>query len=215
MTFELGYQGSDCTLVTSDGRTRALHTHRWSAPPDPADRLLLDACLGPTLDIGCGPGRLVAALAERGVLALGVDTSPVAVRMSLRRHAAALRRSVFDRLPGEGRWREALLVDGNIGIGGDPRRLLRRVHQLLRPGGSAWVEVEPPGTAQWQGSARLVRGSSSGGVFGWAIVGADTIDVLAATTGYRPPVIAESHGRWFVRLDRPVNGRAPRSTTPR
>ena len=46
----------------------------------------------------------------------------------------ALRRSVFEPLPGEGRWNTALLIDGNIGIGGDPDALLRRIAQLLAPG---------------------------------------------------------------------------------
>ncbi|GAA2795418.1 class I SAM-dependent methyltransferase [Saccharopolyspora taberi] len=203
MTFELGYEGADCTLVTSDGLARPMRTRRWSAPPGRADELLLNACTGPVLDIGCGPGRLVAAFADRGVPALGVDTSPVAVRLCRDRNAAALRRSVFDRLPGEGRWREALLIDGNIGIGGDPHRLLRRVRGLLRPGGRAWVEVDPPGTAPWRGSARLVRGNARGAAFGWAIVGADAIGELAAATGFGPAVVVERHSRWFALLTAP------------
>ena len=38
----------------------------------------------------------------------------------------ALVRSVFETLPGEGRWDTVLLMDGNIGIGGDPAALLGR-----------------------------------------------------------------------------------------
>ena len=53
----------------------------------------------------------------------------------LRLGGPALRRSVFDPLPGEGRWGTALLLDGNIGIGGDPRALLAPDwRELRRPG---------------------------------------------------------------------------------
>nr|WP_246122422.1 class I SAM-dependent methyltransferase [Actinoallomurus bryophytorum] len=41
---------------------------------------MLKHCHGPTIDLGCGPGRLVQALTARGVRALGIDTSPWAVR---------------------------------------------------------------------------------------------------------------------------------------
>ena len=54
---------------------------------------------------------------------------------------------VFDDVPREGRWGTALLADGNVGISGDPVHLLRRVRQLLQPGGRAVVEVSGPGTA--------------------------------------------------------------------
>ncbi|MDP9442781.1 MAG: hypothetical protein M3P34_11540, partial [Actinomycetota bacterium] len=53
--------------------------------------------------------------------------------------------SVFGALPGEGRWATALLIDGNIGIGGDPVALLRRVAELLRPAGVVLVELDAPG----------------------------------------------------------------------
>jgi hypothetical protein len=38
-----------------------------------------------------------------------------------------------------------LLLDGNIGIGGDPHRLLRRVRELLTPTGRLLVELDVDG----------------------------------------------------------------------
>ena len=64
---------------------------------------------GPTIDLGCGPGRLVARLIERGVPALGVDQSATAVGLARRSGAPALRRDVFEPLPGTGRWQTVLL----------------------------------------------------------------------------------------------------------
>ena len=58
--------------------------------------------------------------------------------------APVLERSVFDRIPGVGRWATALLLDGNLGIGADPIALLARVFTLLRPGGEVLVETLRP-----------------------------------------------------------------------
>jgi SAM-dependent methyltransferase len=199
--FDVALRGAHCMLLTSDGAVRYLPGRRWSAAPDAADRHLLRACRGPTLDIGCGPGRLTAALTGSGVVALGIDTSQLAVRLTISRNAVALCRDVFRPIPGEGNWREALLVDGNIGIGGDPGALLRRVHQLLRPGGRAWVEVEPPGAGLWQGTGRVVPADRPGTAFRWAVVGADAIGALAAAAGFELRDLPEHHGRWFALLE--------------
>ena len=41
-----------------------LPVHRWRRDADPDDLELLAHCEGHTLDLGCGPGRLTAALAR-------------------------------------------------------------------------------------------------------------------------------------------------------
>ncbi|HEY1823596.1 MAG TPA: class I SAM-dependent methyltransferase, partial [Trebonia sp.] len=116
-------------LRTADGRALPLQVSRWCAPPDAADEELLRHCRGPVLDVGCGPGRLTIALTERGIPALGVDISQAAVARTRQAGAPALHRSVFDPLPGQGRWATVLLADGNIGIGGMPASLLHRCAQ--------------------------------------------------------------------------------------
>ena len=120
-----------------------LPVRRWFLPADPAEHPALDRATGPALDIGCGPGRHLIALAERGVFALGIDISPNMLDAARARGANVLERSVFDRVPGASRWRTALLLDGNIGIGGDPVALLSRVTELLAPDGRIIVEIEP------------------------------------------------------------------------
>ncbi|MEB3371244.1 methyltransferase domain-containing protein [Saccharopolyspora mangrovi] len=195
--FDAALRGVAAMLETSDGRASALPGHRWMAAPDAADRQVLSACRGPVLDIGCGPGRLAAELTCSGVMCLGIDDSPLAVEMTLARGAVALRRDVFGPLPGDGGWQEVLLFDGNIGIGGDPAALLRRVRGLLRPGGVAWVEVEPPGAGLWRGTGVVVDSGGRGRTFGWARVGAEAIGALAA--GFRTRVF-EVERRWFAVL---------------
>jgi SAM-dependent methyltransferase len=183
-------------LRPEDGGDRIpLHVERWCAEPDPADTSLLGRALRrghPTLDIGCGPGRLVTALQRCGLPALGVDVTPAAVTRTVGLGGSALCRSVFDRLPGEGRWGTGLLADGNVGIGGDPEALLRRAAELLCPGGRLLVEVEP-GDVEERLTVRLEDGTGRlGPEFPWARLGAPAAVRVAATAGFT------AAGRWRV-----------------
>src|SRR5208283_696174 len=114
------------------GSRKPLPVDGWLSE-SPGDKSILDRCEGPTLDIGSGPGRLTVALAERGIPTLGIDITPYAVDMARSSGALVMLRDVFDRVPGTGRWTTVLLADGNIGIGGDPAALLRRVGQRVVP----------------------------------------------------------------------------------
>lgn len=185
-----------------DGATQRQDVDRWIAEPDPADLRLLDRCTGPTLDLGCGPGRLVAALARRGVPALGVDVSAHAVALTRARGGAAVRRDLFARLPGEGRWTHALLIDGNIGIGGDPVRLLRRVAALLTPDGRLLVEVSIHDVDR-RGTVRLrMRDGILSRPFPWADLGRPALAAAARAAGWRIGGHWTDTGRSFVELHR-------------
>ncbi len=59
-------------------------------------------CDDATIDIGCGPGRLVAELAARRIPAMGIDVSSEAIRQTRVRGALALRRDVFGDHPRRG-----------------------------------------------------------------------------------------------------------------
>jgi SAM-dependent methyltransferase len=201
--FEDALRGLPCSLAHDDGSRTLLPVDRWQAPPGAADEaLLLRRCTGPTVDVGCGPGRLVAALSVRGVVALGIDISPLAVALTRGRGAMALHRDVHDRLPGEGRWCHALLADGNIGIGGDPARLLRRVGELVRRGGTVLAELEPPGSGIRYGSARLVHHDTAGPSFPWCRVSADAATTVANAADLRLLGVAHHSGRWAALLQR-------------
>ena len=193
---------SGVVLRADDGTVLPLDPARWHAEASSDETTILAGLKGPVLDVGCGPGRLVLALARLGVAALGVDPAIGAVEVAQRRGVAVLQRSVFDPLPGQGRWGTVLLADGNIGIGGDPLRLLRRCRELLDPSGMVVVELEPPGTAWQHHRARLEDGAHHGPWFSWAVVGVDGIDILAAACGLVVRSVEESAGarRWFAAL---------------
>ncbi|WP_234380367.1 class I SAM-dependent methyltransferase [Streptomyces sp. CMB-StM0423] len=201
-------------LRRRDGWLLPLDVERWCGVPDGGDVTVLRRCTGPVLDIGCGPGRLVAALAALGRPALGVDVSSEAVAHARSRGAAALRRSVFEPLPGEGRWGTALLVDGNVGIGGDPAALLARAAALLRPRGRLVVEVAADDDVDERVHVHVTdgthgaRGPAEGprpdrAPFPWARVGLPALLRYAAAGRWREEDRWTAGGRRFAALRAP------------
>lgn len=191
------------SVVDGAGRSRTLFPADWCGELIPGDHGVLRRCLGSTLDVGCGPGRLAAALASRGEVTLGVDACPDAVRLARRRGAPALLADVFGPLPREGRWQRLLLADGNVGIGGDPQRLLGRCRALAAPDAQILVEVEPPGTASWSGPVRIATTDGvTSAAFPWAFVDAAALAQAAGGAGLRVLDTWTEVGRWFASLAR-------------
>jgi len=182
--------GQPCWISTSDGSRLPLAIGRWlggaaSTQADRAvDEALLERCLGPTVDVGCGPGRLTAALAGRGVTSLGVDVSAVAVEMTLQRGGRAIHHDVFAPMPDATTWTHALLADGNIGIGGNPVRLLQRVRQLLHPEGRVVADVERSQSGVRSEDRRWETHQAVSRWFPWVLVGADAVGALAEAAGF-------------------------------
>lgn len=190
-------------LRRSDGWLLLLELERWCAAADAADLEVLRRCEGAVLDVGCGPGRLVAELGARGRRVLGIDVSEAAVARTVALGGQALRRSVFESVPGEGRWGTALLIDGNVGIGGDPRALLDRMAQLLAPGGLLIAETvtDPDVDERVQVRVADARGAT-GDPFPWARLGSPALLRHAARTDWAPVDQWTAGGRSFVSLRR-------------
>ncbi len=201
--FAEALRGRPCEVVRLGDAPVVLPVHQWRRDADDADLELLGHCAGHTLDLGCGPGRLTAALDRLGHMVLGVDVVREAVEQTMARGVAALKRDVFDRLPGEGRWDTALLADGNVGIGGDPVALLARARELVSARGRVVVELEPPGVRPRSEWAALECAGLRSAPFRWATVGTDDIGELAALAGFGS---AEVHRvgerRWCAVLGR-------------
>ncbi|MGO9927172.1 MAG: SAM-dependent methyltransferase [Mycobacterium sp.] len=183
--------GERCWIRHEDGEVRPLPAHRWlgvrrpqvDASDEVFDEAVTQMCTAPTIELGCGPGRLVARLIQRGIPALGIDRSATAIRLAGRGGAPALLGDVFEPLPGTGRWQTVLLVDGNVGLGGDPRRILGRAAELLARGGRCVAEFDAEAIgirARW---VRLESAHDVGPWFRWASVGVDSAAALAAQVG--------------------------------
>lgn len=191
--YDRALDGERCWVRRDDGRVSRLPVNSWlggSGADIEFDEALVDMCDGPTIDLGCGPGRLVAHLVNRGVPALGVDLSETAVELARNSGAPALHRDVFAELPAMGRWQTVLLADGNVGLGGDPRRILQRAGELLRQGGRCLAEFDSATKGIDVSWVRLESSKTIGPWFRWAVVGIDSVPELAADVGL---VVSDVH----------------------
>ncbi|MFJ8629381.1 methyltransferase domain-containing protein [Streptomyces sp. NPDC093568] len=188
-------------LRRTDGWLLPLDVERWCADADAADLEVLRRCEGAVLDVGCGPGRLVVALGRQGRQVLGIDVSEAAVARTARLGGTALHRSVFDPLPGEGRWGTALLIDGNIGIGGDPAALLERAGRLLAPGGLLIAEAAPHPDLDERVEVDVTDARGTPGTaFPWARLGTAALLRYAERGGWRAVESWTAGGRSFAAL---------------
>ena len=206
--FDAALSGVPVEIRVADGKEHVagflgaglLDAAQWGRLTE-ADEVVVSRCEGPVLDVGCGPGRFVEALACAGIPALGVDLSREAVRQTRGRGGFALLRDVHKRVPGEGRWGTVLLADGNIGIGGDPLALLRRCRAVLRPGAVALVETSPDRGHDIRTTVTLHGpGGRRSHPVPWAVLGSAAVVDLAASAGF--VAVEEWHvgGRAFVLL---------------
>jgi ubiquinone/menaquinone biosynthesis C-methylase UbiE len=123
----------------------------WSANADGYDRLtgritgrmtaaLLDAAAAPPggrlLDVGCGPGHLCAAAAERGLSATGVDLAAGMVERAARSHPEIeFRRADAEDLPFADATFDAVVGAFVVNHLPRPERGAAELRRVLRPGG--------------------------------------------------------------------------------
>jgi glycosyltransferase A (GT-A) superfamily protein (DUF2064 family)/SAM-dependent methyltransferase len=205
LIFDQLYAGSPVRCDAEGEVVLPLDAARWSDHADEVDQLVVSRCRGPVLDLGCGPGRMVQALAEAGIPALGVDMSAVAVWGTRSRGALAIQARLADRLPAEGRWETVLLMDGNIGIDGNVGALLERCRSLLLPGGTIIVEIDP--RPDWHQTRRVrltAQTSGSSAELIWTRTGAATVRRQARPLDLLVVEEWSAGGRAFLSLQSPT-----------
>lgn len=153
------------------------------------------------LELGCGPGVALAALAERAVsgLVVGVDHSPVMISQAQRLNAAAvatcrvrlLRSSVEDLLldpaepePPLDEPFDAVLAVNNVGFWTEPDRCLIGVRRLLRPAGRIALVSQPRSPGATAATSR-----AAGSELADLLAQAGFTSIEHATLELNPPVV--------------------------
>jgi SAM-dependent methyltransferase len=135
--------------------------------------------LGPAparvLDLGCGPGLYLQALAAKGYACHGIDFSPASIAharaeasvagLSIDYEEADLRRAAFGP---DGRFDAVMLIFGELNVFApeDARGILRKAFATLKPGGRLLLEPATEATVRKIGAEPPVWWSTQAGLFG-------------------------------------------------
>ena len=134
-----------------DGHLDGADVAVFFRPPDEwpeGEAAALDLVEGAVLDVGVGAGRYAVVLQERGHRVVGLDNSPGVIE-------AAGANGVGETFAGTvydydgGPFDTVLLCGHNLGLLANPEeapRLLRRIRQLLNPGGRIVGTCRDPGS---------------------------------------------------------------------
>ncbi|BAJ31390.1 MULTISPECIES: class I SAM-dependent methyltransferase [Kitasatospora] len=138
---------------------------RWTQYADHGPGPELLGSPASVLEIGCGTGRALVALAERGVKVTGVDLSPVMVEKAAKRWGPSGIRfhcaEVLDYLRGSDEtWDAVYSVFGAIWFT-DPLKLLPLIASRLNPGG-VLAFSQPPAIPGAYGPQGMYKGGFAG-----------------------------------------------------
>jgi SAM-dependent methyltransferase len=114
---------------------------------------------GRVLDVGCGAGRAVLYLQERGVDVTGIDNSPLAVTVCRRRGAVNVEVRSITRLRGLGKFDTILMLGSGFGLFGSrdrARRLLRTMRGMTSPRGRVVAATRDPHMSGHDDDARYM-----------------------------------------------------------
>ena len=115
------------------------HEHVLALLPDVRGRTVLDA--------GCGSGRYLRALGERGAKAIGMDLSP-AMLARAKESAARIARADLRALPFDAMSIDLVVCGLALGDFGEIELALSEIARVLRPGGHViYSVVHPAGEA--------------------------------------------------------------------
>jgi SAM-dependent methyltransferase len=119
-----GYMSAEGAAAYFDG------FRRWF----PVERQVLRYVRGSVLDVGVGAGRVALELQKRGHEVVGIDVSPLTVRVARRRGVKRAHVLAFEELDASlGRFDTVVMFMNNFGLFGSEakaRRMLRRLHGL-------------------------------------------------------------------------------------
>jgi SAM-dependent methyltransferase len=203
-----GKQHAATVIERDDGFFESEKTAAYFAPFrswfDVERRVLRDV-RGRVLDVGVGAGRVALELQQRGHDVLGIDVSPLALRVARKRGVRRTKLIQLDEVDGRlGEFDTVVLFMNNFGLlesEAKARRLLRRLHTVTSERGRIVATTSSPSRARAEHRAyrqrNIERGRMPGQIrfrlhyrlkkspwFDWLFVSPQELESLARGTGW-------------------------------
>jgi SAM-dependent methyltransferase len=96
------------------------------------------------LDVGCGPGRVLGFLAQRGIRCIGLDRSRVSLDLAVKRYRRPGVVGDNLHLPFTDGCADLVISDGVIHHTEDPLAAFLENYRVLKPGGQMYLAVYKP-----------------------------------------------------------------------
>src|SRR5271155_485995 len=96
------------------------------------------------LDIGCGPGRVLGFLAQRGIRCIGLDRSRVSLGLAIERYGRPGAVGDNLHLPFADETADVVISDGVIHHTENPQAAFAENFRILKPGGKMYLAVYKP-----------------------------------------------------------------------
>jgi len=218
-------RGGEAVAVVerSDGFIDPLHDLRqyfagfadWA----PRQRRAMRLARGRVLDVGCGAGRVALHLQQKGLDAVGIDISPLAVKVCRERGLKKARTMSLTQVsPRLGMFDTLIMFGNGFGLVENPRRarwLLRRWHSLTTDRARIIAESIDPHRARAPEDVRYQRenrrrGRMSGQMrlrvrcrtlatpwFDWLFASQDEMRDILAGTGWQVARVFETGGSLY------------------
>jgi SAM-dependent methyltransferase len=177
---------------------------------------------GKVLDIGCGAGRHAIYLQERGLDVLGIDTSPLAIKVCKLRGLKKAKCLSIDQISQKlGRFDTLLMLGNNFGLFENlnkARRLLKRFHKITSREARIIVESSDPHQTDepdhlWYHRYNRKRGRMSGQIklrvrykkhvtpwFDYLLVSKDEMREILKGTGWQVKRFFDSKSPWYLAI---------------
>ncbi len=124
----------ELTIERDDGSIDEMSVAGYFEPFEtwaPFEQQAIALARGRVLDIGCGPGRHLLYLQEKGHEVVGIDNSPIACEVARKRGARDTRAIELEEIgPELGMFDTVLMLGNNFGLVGDPPGLKRFLNVL-------------------------------------------------------------------------------------
>ncbi|UCE26965.1 MAG: methyltransferase domain-containing protein [Candidatus Coatesbacteria bacterium] len=183
--------------------------------PEPCEAEMLEYVKGRIVDIGCGTGRIMKFLTQKGHDVTGFDIDAEVVVLCKEQGIPNVYEESYDNMEKFGKFDTLLLLNRTIGIGGNlsgVRALLKKCHTCCTDNGilifDSWeVEPEkatgPPGVLETK--LRYKYDDVYGEWFPWIHISSEAIENLLVDTGWSRHKIAKDEDHYCMLCARTHN----------